>query len=319
LGNLGTDLNGSSFSGASAINDAGTAVGYAVKYDASGNHLGNRAVRWDNSGAATELGVLGAAANGVSNSFAVDVNASGAVVGYTAKYDAAGAFLRDVPVRWDGTGTAAVELSLLGPAPAGLPPTLFGVLDINDAGTAVGYSDKYDSSGNYFGNRAVRWNVSGTAISELGNLGVNELGLTYSIARAINAAGTAVGDAATLNEFGSLSGGAAVYWRSDGVPVDLNTLIDPDSGWLLWLGEAISDTGWIAGVGDFDPDGPSGQNPYHRLFLIHVPEAAVPEASSFALALLELSTLGLVTSVRQKRPTTSPGPVTNITAGRVYS
>ena len=31
---------------------------------------------------------------------------------------------------------------------------------------------------------------------------------------------------------------------------DLNSLIDPDSGWALGNATAINDNGWIVGVGD---------------------------------------------------------------------
>jgi hypothetical protein len=51
---------------------------------------------------------------------------------------------------------------------------------------------------------------------------------------------------------------AAVYWGADGAAIDLNTLIDPNSGWLLGAAYDISDSGWIAGTGPFDPDGPGG-------------------------------------------------------------
>jgi hypothetical protein len=81
---------------------------------------------------------------------------------------------------------------------------------------------------------------------------------------AINSAGTAVGYA----------GASAVYWGADAVPVDLNTLIDPASGWRLEYALDISDTGWIAGIGRFDPNGAGGQAAYLRHFLIHVPMTA---------------------------------------------
>jgi hypothetical protein len=45
-----TDTNDVTQSGAVANNDAGTAVGYADKYDDTGLSLGRRAVRWDDSG-----------------------------------------------------------------------------------------------------------------------------------------------------------------------------------------------------------------------------------------------------------------------------
>ena len=56
LGNLGTDTSGYTERQAYAINTAGTAVGYANKYSPDGTFLGHRAVRWDASGTAAELG-----------------------------------------------------------------------------------------------------------------------------------------------------------------------------------------------------------------------------------------------------------------------
>jgi hypothetical protein len=45
----------------------------------------------------------------------------------------------------------------------------------------------------------------------------------------------------------------------------------------------VSNTGWITGIGLYDPDGPGGDPSYQRLFLLHV-----PEPSATALALLAL-------------------------------
>lgn len=69
------------------------------------------------------------------------------------------------------------------------------------------------------------------------------------------------------------------------------TLIDPASGWLLSNAYAVSDTGWIAGDGYFDPDGPGGQEAYGRLFLLQVPETASGLMLSLALTFV-LATRG---------------------------
>ena len=116
----------------------------------------------------------------------------------------------------------------------------------------------------------------------LGNLGTNPAGFTNSAAYAINEAGVAVGYALGYDEpvAGLLS---AVYWGLDGVAVDLSALIDPASGWTLNYATAISNTGWIAGNGLFDPDGDGGQAAYDRLFLMHVSAAAIPEPANVAL------------------------------------
>ena len=373
LGHLGTD-NGYTVSVANAINDAGMAVGITYKHDISGSYKGPRAVRWEASGtAATELENLGTSPSGFTSSFAHAINSVGTSVGTAHKYDSSGNFLGDpavrwdasgtvtelqtfvapgaepytrdraysindagtavgsseyfysggcedcgyqgfLPVRWDASGTAVTVLggqtAVDGEAYAindtgtavgyvntleldgsGYPlesrairwdasatATMLGILPslanfkafaINDAGIAVGSAKKHDGSGNDLGVRAVRWDASGMA-TELGNLGTDLNGYTDNYASAINAGGATVGSVIVFDG----SGYHAVYWGADGAAIDLNTLIDPSSGWRLKYAQDISDTGWIEGVGVFDPDGSGAHVAYSRHFLIHVPAAA---------------------------------------------
>jgi hypothetical protein len=342
LENLGTDTSGVTYGTAFAINTSGSAVGFANKYDAAGAEFGARAVRWDGSGAATELGSIGA---GIGESYAFAVNDAGTAVGRADKYIDPEAYLGWRAVRWDGSGAAATELGNLGTGPSGgawnyayavnNAGTAIGVAQkydaagnsladrvavrwdssgtaatelgdlvalgdgaayafaINDAGTAVGYSQKQDESGTFLGERAVRWDGSGTAATELGSLGTDAHGGTAAAAVDINNAGVAVGRAIYHDDSGMHIGNRAVYWRLDNVAVDLNTLIDPTSGWMLYRANSISDSGWIAGVGEFDPDGRGGQDPYQRLFLIHVPATAVPEPTTLAVVALGLAGLAM--------------------------
>ena len=65
--------------------------------------------------------------------------------------------------------------------------------------------------------------------------------------------------------------------------------MDPASGWTLNFATAISNTGWIAGSGKFDPDGAGGQAVYTRMFLLQIPTTVVPEPAtivSFGVALI---------------------------------
>ena len=113
----------------------------------------------------------------------------GVAVGHIYK-DVSGINRGNRAVRWDASGTPAIELGNLG-TDNGNGYTNSYAYAVNTAGTAVGYATKY-VSGIDKGNRAVRWDASGTA-TELGNLGIRSDGVTSSQAYAINTAGTAVG------------------------------------------------------------------------------------------------------------------------------
>jgi hypothetical protein len=300
-GRNGVDAVGYTGVGAFAINDAGVAVGSAQKYDPIIGYQGSHAVKWDPSGVeATLLGNLGTAAGlpgtgkpeGYNESVAFAINSSGTAVGFSHVYDQSGMEVRSMaPVRWDPSGNpTALEngLGLISSYITGSTAAL------NDAGTAVGAGYKWrEETSTILGTRAIRWDHNTTVATELGNLGTN-LGIAYSEALAINDAGTAVGFARTPDQIYR-----AVYWgANDTLAIDLNTLIDPDSGWVLNRAVDVSDTGWIAGVGTFDPDGPGGQIGYARHFLIHVP-ATVPEPGAGVVTILAVC--AGITRMRRRR------------------
>ena len=113
----------------------------------------------------------------------------------------------------------------------------------------------------------MRWDALSATAIELGDLG----GSYETFALDVNDSGTAVGGAHP-----TISGiFRALAWRSDGNVIDLNTMIDPASGWTLNEAYGISNTGWVTGVGVFDVDGPGGEAAYQRLFVMQmIPEPA---------------------------------------------
>jgi uncharacterized membrane protein len=294
LGHLGSHADGRAYSSATAINNAGTIIGASSKITRFDTDLGRRAVRWSAGATApTELGNLGTRADGYAYTEAVAINDAGTIAGNAEEYDAAGNLVSYHAVRWDASGTAATELGNLGPPPGGGSGGSIASA-INDAGTIVGEAGKWDATGRYLGTVAVRWDALGTAATELGNLGITSFGEANCFVRAMNDAGTAVGgcnppDANVPWDW------RAVYFRAeDGAAIDLNTLIDPASGWLLERALGISDTGWIVGTGLFDADGPEGQDAQLRHYLIHVPATAVvPEPESLALCVSSLWAIGI--------------------------
>jgi probable HAF family extracellular repeat protein len=92
--------------------------------------------------------------------------------------------------------------------------------------------------------RAFLW--QGGAMVDLGTFA----GSTYSSTTGINGFGQVVGEATTEGGYdvGHLH---AVLWR-DGLMIDLNTAIPPDSGWVLFAARGINDAGQISGWGVHD-------------------------------------------------------------------
>jgi hypothetical protein len=166
LGNLGLAPNGYTETNAYAINPVGIVGGTAQKYDAAGNPLGSRPVRWDADGIATELDTLGTSATSVANGQVLAITSAGVAIGTSQKYDSSGTFIGSRAVRWNAADTTAIELGNLGTTEQGV--TVAWVSASNASGTAVGYAMAWLASGKTQGNRAVRWDANSTAATELG-------------------------------------------------------------------------------------------------------------------------------------------------------
>jgi hypothetical protein len=222
LAPLSQDSNGVTAAGAWAVNADGTAVGWATQYAGDILLAGTRPVRWDASGAVTELGNLGLI-SGSANGVALAINDVGTAVGWVDKPGTSYTAGKRA-VRWGASGTIATELGNLG-----INSTMFSKTDIlafavNASGTAVGWAEKWSPNGRvYQGNRAVRWDGSGTAATELGNLGLSSIGRSSGIAYAVNDAGTAAGYSEKYDS-GTLVGTRAVRWDALGAVTELANL-----------------------------------------------------------------------------------------------
>lgn len=255
--------------GAVAINDFGAAAGaYAneTPYNAF-------AAVWSPSGeSVTSLGRAGSASLGYGYAYARAINNSGVMAGESTKFDE----LENhgtVAMRWDISNPNGFELQGLGPNASRQSDS--EINDINEAGTVVGMSVEYDDDefGSFLRSAPVRWDGSGTAITELEGLGQgpvpsDRLG---GEATAINNRGVTVGWVESYNAQSQPLGKRAVYWGDGAVAFDLNSLIAPASGWTLRAAHDVSDSGWVVGEADFDPDGAGGASPYSRMFLLQLP------------------------------------------------
>jgi probable HAF family extracellular repeat protein len=134
---------------------------------------------------------------------------------------------------------------------------------INDSGQVTGQSlTTEDASYHAF--------LYDGAMHDLGTLGGS-----YSVGFGINASGQVVGFSATS---GDIADRAFLFTSGTGM-VDLNTLIDPLTGWELTYGSAINDAGQITGYGLI-----GGES---RAFLL----TPIPEPTSLLLLVVGLPIL----------------------------
>ncbi len=132
------------------------------------------------------------------------------------------------------------------------------------------------------GYRAFLWD-STNGLQDLGTLD----GYTDSYASDINNNGQIVGYASSAFR--------ALLWEN-GTVTDLNTLISPNSGWILGAATAINNQGQIVGEGLLD-----GQNLVHAFLLTPISQTPerVPEPTC-TLGLLTLGVLGAGSLLKRK-------------------
>ncbi len=212
--NLGT--LGGNFSAAAGLNDAGQVVGNSFTADGA-----QHATLWDPSAGVQDLGTLD---NPNLSSFAYGINNSGQVVGSSQITGGpVRAFLWDPDNGMQDLGTLGGRSSM--------------AIAINDAGQVVGSAfapDEYP--------HAFLWDAK-NGMQDLGTLG----GLD-SFATALDSTGDVVGRVELdIGQFHA-------FLYQAGKTMDLNGLIDPNSGWTLTEADGINDQGQIVGKG-VSPDG----------------------------------------------------------------
>ena len=169
-------------------------------------------------------GGTGALSEGYSNSSAVAINQSGQIAGTSLT---TGNFYH--AVLWqNGTMT---DLGTFGQYHNSIATA------INAKGEVAGYDIAPDGT-----ERAFLWR-NGT-LTDLGSLP----GRTYNNPNAVNDSGVAVGES---GYYGDATSNHPVMWEN-GQAIDLNTLLAPNSGWVISSALAITDSGEIYGAGSYN-------------------------------------------------------------------
>jgi probable HAF family extracellular repeat protein len=213
-------LPGRKMNMALAVNDKGQIAGY-MGDNASMNDVAKmhqRACLWDGE-KATDLGTL----SGDKFSAAQGINASGQIVGYSMKEPR-----HSRACLWEGK--KKVELPVKAPSSQ--------AKGVNDKGAVIGDFQVQPDALIY---HAFLYRED--KVTDLGVL----TGCDFSIANGINSAMQVVGRSGTHDAAGT----RAFLWNN-GTMVDLNTLIDSKSGWVLQEARAINGRGEITGNGSLN-------------------------------------------------------------------
>lgn len=242
-----TDTHGYGISGTNAVSSTGVIVGYANSFNGD-TATGLQAMRWNSKTSTGQvLDKLPGTGEYGSSTITAAVNAKGTTVGTGNTFDSNGQLLGYSAIRWDANTTHATALGNLGTAPDGTYSS--SAAAINNAGTIVGQSSKYDADSNYQGERAVRWAANATAPVELHSLSADASGISFSAALAINDAGTAVGMSQKYASDGSDLGMRAVSWAAGSVePTELKLLSSGSNGESFSYAFSINASGFIAGT-----------------------------------------------------------------------
>ncbi|MBN1787769.1 MAG: PEP-CTERM sorting domain-containing protein [Sedimentisphaerales bacterium] len=279
-GGANTDLGtlGGNWSSASCTNNYGQIVGVAD----NGTSYG-RACSFDPTGGGvnTDLGTLGG-----DWSSAYSINNAGQIVG-----KANNSTNNRRACLFDPTGGGAnIDLGAFVSVDEQIPNGDWSVAySINNAGQIVGEADgTYEHS---FSSQACIFDPTGDAnnIIRLGGLHSDNQ-YPNSVARCINDIGQIVGAVYSgLQSRACLFDPNGVLWSYETYNennIDLNTLIDPNCGWLLTDAWSINNNGWIVGQG-VNPAGDA------HAFLL------VPEPATICLL-----TVGCVSLIRRKKKKT---------------
>jgi probable HAF family extracellular repeat protein len=239
LGTLGGGAGRFSF--AYDINDQGQVTG-----EAETRTVDSHAFIWTSAGGMRDIGTLGG-----DRSVGRSINESGQVAGESNigsnGSDAIRAF----------RFTEDAGMINLGTLSGG---TRSSAYSINNSGQVVGESDTgpilnphFRSKGSsFFGTHAFLW-TEGVGMTDLGDLGGVPLGGVPlgSVHRGGTSQATAISNNGIVVGTSTLIDGTirAFRWTQAGGMIDLNTLLPPNSGWVLTNADAVNDNGQITGTG----------------------------------------------------------------------
>jgi len=204
------DTDGYRFSTLQFMNQAGNVAGYSKSYKPGGDLLGRTA--WLYNGTATvNIGLIDAEHTGAANerySSAQAMNSPGRVLGYSTRYDAAGADLGRTAWLYNGSTTANIGMTDVEHTRSTDNYRYSSGQFLNDAGQAVGFASRYDAGGSHIGNSAWFYDGSTTANISLSDAEHTRSSDNYRFSSAtfLNQSGDVAGYAERYDVSGSNTG-----------------------------------------------------------------------------------------------------------------
>jgi probable HAF family extracellular repeat protein len=229
------------YGAATDLNINNRVVGYHQNLDDQGNAVSNRAFLWGIGNLSDLTPICNVPLDSSSYNAAIAINDADTVLGSSDVCDPEGNILSGHAVLWKNGNLK--DLGALGADPNGYSDSTPVAININDQ--VIGYSSIFDGEGNWQGQHGFLW-LNGT-MHDMGSLGVDESGYSFSTPYAINANGQVVGFS-TYSENGVAKGNRAFLYQNSTM-LDLNSTLPANIGLVLENALAINDKGQITAFG----------------------------------------------------------------------
>ena len=268
-------------SGALQVNESGTAVGYAFRYDGAASR-GQTAWLYDGT-SHTGLGLTDSEhtdSAGTMLSATTHLNESGSVIGLSRRYDSGSSFFGNSAWLFDGTSTQKIGVTdSVHTRDDGF--RFSSATHLNETGSVIGYSDRFAGGSTDLGQTAWVFDSAEDSMIEF-LFSETSAGFAFSDATYLGDDGVVLGSYTLFDGNDTDLGSRAFYYSFDDGTHDLGSLIDGGLSFSDWelLANAIdrNGLGQIIGNGKLSSD-TVGEMAY---LLTSVPE---PGSVSF-LALL---------------------------------
>lgn len=243
-----TGSDGYQYNRAHFLNDAGHVVGEATRCEGTNHNLGTSL--WFYNGSTTaKIGLTDeehTTDNGYKRIQAWSLNAAGQVIGTSERFRSSETYYGQSA--WIFNGSATTKIGLLDAEHTGSNDFQYSfAMVLNDAGQAIGYSQRFSSTGDNLGDSAWFYNGSTTTKIGLTDDGYTRSdGYKKSWSSSLNAAGQVIGYSERYSDATYL-GQTAWFFDSDQNQLHSLVFSQQSNGYSFSSAEFLSDDGIVLG------------------------------------------------------------------------